>query len=403
MVVAAALTLFVFAFPVVLADLGPGPYFYLRILLFPADLTLAVLIVAAIGVALAERSWPSPATAVLCLLTASLALALAFDPSPQGVLLVARFAGASALAFTIARARPDEKVLLIGTFAVVAFVQAGLAAAQIANGGPLGLPSFGEVADPLLDYNGALAPRGTMHTQYIIGALSLLAAVLLIREGLERPQTHRWLVLAGIAVAPVGTGFSRALALAVGLACGALALGLRRRPRAFAGAILALALGFGLTAIVFRAGWLLKSEATLATPLNGRDLLFQESLELIADSPLVGVGPARSVEAKQDKYPIPPPVVGYQPAHELPVLVATEAGLPAGIIAVALLIVLGWRARHDPRALALYLAFIPVVLTEHYPYTYLQGVVLLGVWIGALDGLSAPALAPAATPPRSGG
>jgi len=44
---------------------------------------------------------------------------------------------------------------------------------------------------------------------------------------------------------------------------------------------------------------------------------------------------------------------------------------------------------------------VPVVLTEHYPYTYLQGVVLLGVWVGALDGLSAPAPGPAAMPPRS--
>jgi len=105
LIVATGLTLFVFAFPVLLADLGPGPYFYLRLLIFPADLTLAVVLLAAIAVARAERSWPPPGTTLLCLLTASLAVALVFHPSPQGLLLVARFAGGCALAFTIARAR----------------------------------------------------------------------------------------------------------------------------------------------------------------------------------------------------------------------------------------------------------------------------------------------------------
>ena len=69
-------------------------------------------------------------------------------------------------------------------------------------------------------------------------------------------------------------------------------------------------------------------------------------------------------------------------------LAAVEGGLLAGALAVALLVVLGWRARRDIRALALFLAFIPLVLTDHYPYTYLQGLVLLGTWVGALDGLA---------------
>jgi O-antigen ligase len=398
LVVASALTLFVFAFPVLLADLGPAPFFYLRLLLFPADVTLAVTLAAAIALAVTERRRPPLGTALLAALTVSLAVAWVFHPSPQGVLTVARFAGASALAYALGVARPHERVLAVGVLAAVALAQTGLAAAQLAAGGPLGLPSFGEVADPLIDYNGDLAPRGTMHTQYVIAGLALLASVLLVREGLERARPLPWLALVVLTVAPVGTTFSRAIAVAVGLVCGALAFGVRRRPRATMAAIAALALGAGLTAFAFRAGWELKGEATAAIPLNGRDILFEQSVGLIADSPIVGIGPGRSVEAKRIKYPSPPPVVGYQPAHELPLLAAVEGGLPAGALALALLVVLGWRARRDPRALALYLAFLPVVLTEHYPYTYLQGLVLLGTWVGMLDGLSAPAAAN--EPPR---
>jgi hypothetical protein len=68
----------------------------------------------------------------------------------------------------------------------------------------------------------------------------------------------------------------------------------------------------------------------------------------------------------------------------------------AGAVALALVIALAWRARHDLAAAALYLAFLPFVLTDHYPYTYLQGVILLAAWIGALDGLArqAPLLPP---------
>jgi len=398
MVIATALTLFVFAFPVVLADLGPGPLFFYRLLVFPADLTLVVTAVAALVVGIRQRTRPGLGAALLAALTVVLAIALAVHPSPQGLFTVARFAGATGLAFAVSRLSRDERLLAVGVFAAVAFAQLGLAVAQELHGGPLGLTSFGEIADPLLDY-GLLAPRGTMHAQYVLAGLSLIAALLLVRESFERRRPLVWSVLAGVAVIPVGMTMGRAAALGVALACGALALGYLRQRRLVTTAILCLSLGAGLTAFAFRDSWLTKS--AIGASANGRDILTEEAFGLIGDSPLVGIGPGRSVFVLRERYPVPPAVVGYQPVHDVPLLAAVEGGVMAGAIAVVLLLALAWRSRRDVRALALFGSFLPIVLTDHYPYTFLQGVVLLGVWVGALDGLSAPAPAPAAMPPRS--
>jgi len=312
---------------------------------------------------------------------------------------VARFAGATALAFAVSKLSREERLIAVGVIGAVALAQLGLALAQEIQRGPLGLTSFGEIADPLLDY-GPVAPRGTMHAQYVLAGLSLIAALLLVREGFERRSSAIWLVLAGIAIVPVGMTFSRAAAVGVALACASLALGFVRQRRLVATAILCLAVGAGLTAVVFSEGWLAKVSGG-GISANGRDILTEEAFALIATSPLVGIGPGRSVVVLMERYPVPPAIVGYQPAHDLPLLAAVEGGIPAGVIAVALLVALGWRARRDVRALALFGAFLPLVLTDHYPYTFLQGVVLLGAWVGMLDGFSSTEPVSAGAPPRS--
>jgi O-antigen ligase len=390
MVVASTVTLFVFGFPVVLADLGPGPLFYYRLLVFPADLGLAAT-AAAVAFAVVRGQRPRLGTMLLALLTAALAVALAFHPSPQGVQTVLRFAGATALAFAVSAFSRDERLLAVGTLAVLTVTQIGLGVAQLVNGGPLGLPSFGEVADPLRDFAGALGPRGTMHGQYVLAGLGLVSALLLIREGLERGSRVPF-VLAGIASIAVGMTFSRAAAGALVLACVVLAAGAPERRRAVAVAILCLVAGAGIPALLLAPGWVDRASISL----RGRDTLVEESLGLIADSPLVGIGPGRTLFVLPLRYP-DVPEIGYQPVHDLPLLATVEGGLVAGGLAVALLGTLAWRARRDVAAAALFVAFLPPVLLDHYTYTYLQGVVLLAVWVGALDGLAAraaPVLAP---------
>jgi hypothetical protein len=392
MVVACATTAFAFGFPVVLADVGPGPLFYYRLLLFPGDVALAITLVAAAAFGATRKVRPGLATVLLAAMTAVLAVALAVHPSPQGVQTVARFAGAVGLAYAMSLLDRDERLVTVGALAALVVVQVGLAVAQIGTGGPLGLASFGEVADPLRDYAGAIGPRGTMHAMYVLAGLGLIAAFVLVREGLTAGRAALGFGFAAIAASLVGMTFSRAAAAGLVAACVALALAAPARRRAAAAAILCLVLGAGIPALLLAPGWLERA----STSLRGRDTLLAESLGLISDAPIAGIGPGRTLFVLPLRYP-DPPEIGYQPAHDVPLLAAVEGGVPAGAVALALLVALAWRSRRDLAAAALYLAFLPFVLTDHYPYTYMQGVTLFALWIGALDGLShqtVPVLAP---------
>ena len=386
LVVASTLTLFIFAFPAVLADFGPGQLFYLRLLVFPADLALAATALATAAWAVTARLRPGPGVALLGLLAAALGIAFAIHPSAQGVFVVGRFIGAAALAYAVSSFDRNERSLAVGALSAAALIQVGLAIAQVVHGGPLGLPALGEVADPLLNY-GPLAPRGTMHGQYVLAGLALVASLALVREAFERRPALLWTAPAGLVAVAVGLTFSRAAALGLGLAIAALALAIRRSPRVAIASILCLGVGAGTTALIDHVAWEFKAGTGLSA--GGRDSLNDEAFAMITSAPLTGVGPGRSVPEIEARFPTPPEIVGYQPVHNVPLLAAVEGGLVAGGVATALLVVLGWRSRRDPRAMALFAVFIPVVLTDNYPYTYLQGVVLLAVWVGLLDGISA--------------
>ena len=385
-VVASTLTLFIVAFPAVLADFGPGPLFFYRLLVFPADVSLAVATIAVAVWATATRVRPGPGVALLGVLTATLAIALAVHPSGQGLFTVGRFVGATALAYAVSSFDRNERLLAAGALATGAIIELGLALAQVVHGGPLGLPELGETADPLLDY-GAVAPRGTMHGQYVLAGLAVVAALVLVRVAFERRWPLLWTGIAGVVAIAVGLTYSRAVALGLALAMVALGLAVRRSPRIAVAAIVCLALGAGTAAVIDHAGW--ERKAGEGASANGRDILVDEAFAMIASAPLTGIGPGRSVFELQVRYRELPAVVGYQPVHNLPLLAAVEGGVLSGAVAVALLVVLAWGARRDPRALALFAGFVTVVLTDHYPYTDLQGVVLLAMWVGTLDGLSA--------------
>lgn len=384
MVVAATITLLVFAFPVPLADLGPGPSFYHRLIVYPADLTLALTALAAILTLLTRGPRPGAGTTLLLALTASLAVAFVFHPSEQGIQTVARFAGASALAYALSRLGRDERLLPAGMLAFVALAEVTLGLGQMVRGSPLGLPSFGEVADPLLLYGDVASPRGTLHALPILAGLGLVIAPLLVREGLERSRSMLFFAAAGVAAALIGMTFSRGALMGLALATGALFLGLRDDRRRVTRAVACLVIGAAVPAALFFGGWQHRSNLSL----SGRDTITEQAVALITDAPLTGVGPGRSLFALEERFPVPPRF-GYQPAHGLPLIATVEGGVVAGALAVGLLITIGWRARRDLRAIAIFAAFLPAVLTDHYSYTYLQGQVLLAIWVGTLDGLAA--------------
>jgi O-antigen ligase len=384
MVLGLALTLFVFAFPVVLADLGPGPFFWYRLLVFPADLTLAATVLAVAWIALRTRARPGVGTMLLGALTLILGIAWAIHPSPQGVQIVLRFVGATAFAYGFQLLRRDERILQVGVLGIVTAIQLGIAVAQMVNQGPLGLPSFGEVADPLLNYLGTYVPRGTMHAQYVLAGLALLTVFLMVREGLAAARSIVF-VGAGALATIVGLTLSRAAAASLVLGCGVLLVGARTRRRELVEASGAVALGALVAAVICLPGWTVRAGTGLG--LTGREALIDESWSLIAEAPLTGVGPGRSTLVMQERFP-DLPWYDYLPPHGLPLIATVEGGIGAGAIAIALLIAPAWRARRDVRALAVYASFIGLLLTDQFPYNFLQGVIMLGLWVGALDGLA---------------
>ena len=385
LVVSVALVCVLFAFPAILAVLARGPLFYYHVLLLLSDVPLAILAVAVLVDAVVVRDRPDRAVLAALGFVAALVVALAFHPSPQGIQLVVRLLAAIALAVAIVRVRGlGAWPLVAGAFGAAAIAQTGLAVAQLIKGGPLGLPGLGEFADPLYAVGTALAPRGTMYQQYVLAGFALIAAMVLVAEGLRRARPAWWLVAAAVAVVPVGLTYSRAALGGLAIGCLALAIGGRARPRAHTAAIAALLVGAGIPALLTFDAWATQSAKSLDP--NSRDILLREGLELYETAPLVGIGPGRMVVALAEKEAAHPGSVELlQPTHGVPILALVEGGIQAGVLCAAVVLLMAWRARRSWTGLALFGVYLPFILFDHYPYTHAQGIVLSAVWLGAVE------------------
>ena len=121
---------------------------------------------------------------------------------------------------------------------------------------------------------------------------------------------------------------------------------------------------------------------------NTRFALTEGAIDTIRSRPLVGVGPGRYTPESQ-----PPVGVGESArgeiVHNLPLYTAATGGIPAGIVVLALLMGAAVvAARAGPLTLAVYLAYLPFVLLDRFPYDGVQGLALTGVWFGAVGLLS---------------
>jgi hypothetical protein len=72
----------------------------------------------------------------------------------------------------------------------------------------------------------------------------------------------------------------------------------------------------------------------------------------------------------------------------------------AGVLVSALLIGAGWQGVRAGRlGLALWLVLIPFTLLDHFAYSFPQGLIITGVWLGVIELLaSACASRPRAAP-----
>lgn len=386
--VAAALTILFLQFQTALVVVVDDfPYFY-GVRLYLPDIPLAALI--ALSIPRAVRGLRAraldPVIAIGVALVGLLIVALLVHPSLLGLQTVARFAGAITLAaFVAAPGVPDARTLIAAAAGSVVFLQAALALAQLARGEPLGLSQLGEMADPLLPFGAALAPRGTMWHAYYLAGIALLAASMLAGMGLRSTRPVPWLLAAGLAMAPVGFTYSRMAALGLALACAALLPEAIRGSGRSRAAIVALVLGAGIPAMLLSDGWLARAEHTNPTELSHRTQFAAQGIELLGKDPIFGIGPGRSAEELRElqrvREPAWPPDRVF-PVHNVPLLIAVEAGIPAGLVATALGMVAGLRALRSAAARVAFAAFLPLLMLDNFAYLIPQGSIMLGLWLG---------------------
>jgi hypothetical protein len=306
-----------------------------------------------------------------------LAISFALQPTALGAQTLLRIVGVLAIAVTLASLGGVERALIVGVLAAVALLEVGVAALQLVAGAPLGV--IGETPDPLLRQGQALLPRGTLSHSYVFTALGAVSALLIAEHALGSRRPALWSAIAGLAAVPVGLSCSRAALAGFGAACAVLAT-VARGDRWVRWLLVALLLGAGIPFLVQRDGWVARAE-------EGVD----QASTLIAEHPLLGVGPGGYVGAARERFPDVPYT---QSVHNVPLLVAAEGGIPAGLVVALMVLVLAWRAiRAGPAALALWCAFAPYVLVDALPYQAAQGTVLLGLWIGGLDRAAASPVA----------
>jgi len=415
-VLLALVTVALMPFPVVLADFSPRIGVYERAtVVFPLELAMAGLVLACarpVIRAVRQRRLGLGAAGWLAL-TGSSALAWLAHPSGRGLLVLLHFAAAVALAHVVTLAW-RARWPLAAFVGAVAIGETVLALAQKLSGRSLGLHALGEPARPLYGFGSARAPQGTMVHIYVLAALALVSAGMLAATALTSSRPARWTVAALVAVAPVGFTYSRAAALGLILLlaalCTAAGCGATASARRRAGAlVVALGLGAGVPAVVWHDGWAARaSQTTWATSeadfTTDRGTLTAEALHLIKTNPVVGVGPGRYVIAlrARDGVERSARVKVFKPVHDMPLLAWAEDGLMAFAIMAVLFGGLGWRAwRTGPLAVGAFLALLPLCLLDHLLYTFPQGVVLTGLWLGTLDGLArTPRLTGWASPRR---
>ncbi len=350
--------------------------------LYAADVVMVALtLLAAPRVARAAWRVRDAEGVTWLLLFALVAAAFALHPTAGGVDVVIRLAAAVALYRVIADAVPAQRRLVAAATGAGAIVQSAIGVLQVATSAPLGLGALGEIQEPLLTYGGGLPlARGTLGHEFILAAFALAAAVLLVGVGLRARRYAPWFAGAALAVASDGLIYGRTVALSVGLAAASLAPP-AVRGRRHRWALAALLVGAGVPAIAAADGWTASFSRGVA---SDRGAMVGQALAIIAERPLLGVGPGNYLDVLRAR-PELDVTRETQNVHDVPLLVAAEAGVPAGVLTVVLFLMIGWKAVRAGVPLAtLYLGYVPWIVADALPYVTPQGIVLTAVWLAFL-------------------
>ncbi len=319
-----------------------------------------------------------------------LAYAHLSDPAPYGVATLLRLLGVFVLAVVVSRLdNPRARELITGALVAAAAMQAFLVIAQVVHGGPVGLVGTGERQGGFYLVGSSLAPRGTFSHPYILASFCLLAAmsalVPIVRANGRRKVL--WLSAGVLAAVPVGMTFSRMALIGLVSAATVLAVAQRRGRPGLVTPLLVVFAGAALAGFVCREGWEARARATVTRDIDAltsrRVTMARESVTMARQDPVVGAGPGRLAADRVER------------AHAVPLLIAVEGGLAAGVAAAGLLVVVGVRAtRGGALTAAAYLSYLPFVLLDRFPYDTGQGLTLTALWIGLSTSSSAKGESP---------
>ena len=422
--VAAALVLILSLTTVVVAssNVRPGSDYQQHTLLLGSDLALLVLALISVGgLRSALTAWRRHAKDASGQ-DAGVALVPSFllNPSDRGVAALARWVGALAFGLTVAAVRRDGRRLVLGALALVGLTHLAVAAAERAAEGTIGLGALGEPS--AYEIGGRYASSGLTVHPYVLAAWCAVTGAALLALGFRGTTTSRLSRVAGVAsFAGIGLTMSRAGAVAGFLGLSTLALATWRaraalksgehdlRSRPGVTTVLAAGTAFYLGVVVDLSGWVSRAgQATGSVDAlsSGRSTLLRQAWSLLGDNLLTGVGPGRYVLALSAR----PELVALsdqspRPVHLTPLLLVVEGGLVIIPALVLLTIAIGRAClRGGAPAVAVTLAMLPFLALDHLAWSYPQGILLTGLWLGSLDLLalkrgadsSSPAERPAA-------
>ncbi len=403
--VAAALVLILSLTTVVVAssNVRPGSDYQQHTLLLGSDLALLVLALISVGgLRSALIAWRRHACVLAAgILGVALVPSFLLNPSDRGVAALARWAGALALGLTVAAVRRDGRRLVLGALALVSLTHLAVAAAERAAEGTIGLGALGEPS--AYEIGGRYASTGLTVHPYVLAAWCAVTGTALLALGFRGATSSRLSRVAGVAAfAGIGLTMSRAGAVACFLGLSALAVAAWRaraalksgeddiRSRFGVTTVVAAGAAFCLGVVVDLSGWVSRAgQATGSVEAlsSGRSTLLRQAWSLLRDNLLTGVGPGRYVLALSER----PELVALsdqspRPVHLTPLLLVVEGGLVVIPALVLLTIAIGRACfRGGAPAVAVALAMLPFLALDHLAWSYPQGILLTGIWLGTLD------------------
>jgi O-antigen ligase len=270
---------------------------------------------------------------------------------------------------------------------VGAAIQSTLGVIQVLKGGAIGLNRLGE-RTAFFEFGDVVGAQGTMLHPYVLAGFAILAATVGVATlPDEGPHRRMWLIGIGVAAVPLGITFSRSGAVGALIVLGLLTYGAYRNRERYGAALIALGIGALIPALLFSGGWIARVDDSARDGLDqsssGRITLIQQSFDLIESSPLVGVGPGRYAVVMEEDPTVLPQVV-----HNVPLLIAAESGVAMGLAALALLLLLGYRALRTSITAAVVAAGLGVwMVFDKFTYLSPNGLVMFAIWLGVLDWL----------------